>query len=511
MFLLPKYVLVVARNYFVDFFCHIFPQYTWAQGTQRPGKLKQAKTKVSSLFKGKHGSHLFEPAGCRYKPLKNEEKRRSWTYEPEWTSVGAFLNKNPRSSTYGSTKDSEGRFVDRYGRRSRDSLDAGEEVVEYALKLRPRKRQVIELKEFPLGYSKSYLNIDLESDPGVLFDPYRDQLYRKKNKTSQRLTFSDSDLRKLSCIDKLGNYDESEDLFNAARPRKSSLKMGSTRGKGNAKVVHFFPSNFNYDAQFVQIPPKNKMAESEVGEIERRFNMSYRETGNDSKAADIENSHESSFNVNPAKDVSKELLRLQEDKNKELSFNNSKEHAIDSDIKSPTLEATKEQNFITQSRDCNISYVNYGCRSSTEVLAGFEEKPTVSQGSGAFHGNEKSYIKSVENLESSSSSFTDLRQSDLNYKPEPLAGLLSPIRRTPHKQASDSKAIMTSKTAGDLVCITSYVQPLTPSNYTVPCGNRIYQPQLDDTTRFKSSQSEHEFEKDLSLQRYPEKESKKES
>ncbi|XP_078342503.1 uncharacterized protein LOC144628294 isoform X2 [Oculina patagonica] len=494
-------------------------QYTWAQGTQRPGKLKQAKSKVSSLFKGSRGGHLYEPAGYRYKPLKNTEKRESLTYEPEWTSIGAFLNKNQRSSTYGSTKDSERRFVDRYGRRSRDSLDAGDEVVEYALKLRPRRRQVIELREFPLGYSKSYLNIDLESDPGVVFDPYRDQLYRKKAKTSQRLTFSDSDLRKLSCTDKLGNYDESEDLFNAARPRKSSLKMGGTKGKTKAKVVQFFPSNFNYDAQFVQIPPKNKMAENKVGEFERNFNLSYRESRNDFKAVDIKASHESSFN--PTKDGSNELMKLPEIKNKEFSFNDSKEHAVDCDIKSPSMEVTKDQNFIVQPRDCASSYVNYGCRSSTEVLTASREIPIVSQGSQAFHGDVEGNEKPAKNLESFSSSCTDLRKSDLNCKPEPLAGLLSPIRRAAHKRDSCHKGIVTSQAAGDLVCVTSYVQPLTSSKYTVPYGNSIYQPQPDNTTRFKSSQSQSDFEKDVwgmdktslyePLQRFPEKESKKES
>ena len=467
---------------------------------------------------------MYEPVVYRYKPLKNTEKRESLTYEPEWTSIGAFLNKNQRSSTYGSTKDSDRRFVDRYGRRSRDSLDAGDEVVEYALKLRPRRRQVIELQEFPLGYSKSYLNIDLESDPGVVFDPYRDQLYRKKTKTFERLTFSDSDLRKLSCTDKLGNYDDSEDLFNAARPRKSSLKMGRTRGKTNAKVVHFFPSNFNYDAQFVQIPPKNKMAETKVGEFERHFNMSYHKSQNDFNAVDIRNSHESSFN--PTKDDGNETMQLPQSKKIEPPFSSSKEHAIDCDVRSPSTEVANDQNFIIQPRDCASSYVNYGCRSSTEFVTSSKEiMPPVSQGSLAFHGDVESTGESndkpAKNLQSLSSSFTDLSKSDLNYKPEPLAGLLSPIRRAVHNRDSDKKGIVTSQAAGDVVCVTSYVQPLTTSKYTVPYGNSIYQPQPDDTTRFKPSQPQSEFEKDFCdmdkmsfyepLQRFPEKESKKES
>ena len=455
---------------------------------------------------------MCEPVKYRYKPLKNPEKRESWTYEAEWTSVGAFLNKTPKLGSYGSTKDSEGRFVDRYGRRSRDSLDAGDEVVEYALKLRPRRRQVIELQEFPLGYSKSYLNIDLESDPCVVFDPYRDQLYRKKSRTSERLTFSDSDLRKLSCTDKSGNYD-SEDLFNAARPRKSSLKMRTTRGKAKPKVVHFFPSNFNYDAQFVQIPPKNKIAEPEVGKFERSFNISYCESKKNSKVVDSEIDQEPSLKRTNAS--SNESIRLPENNRNDFAFSSSKEHAVDCDLPSPSMDITHDETFIP-SRDCAGSFVNYGCRSSTEVL------PDSKMGSQeSFRGEGKEKV--AKNFDSLSSSVSDLCKNDLNYKPEPLAGLLSPIRRATHNRGKGNKGIVTSQAAGDLVCVTSYVQPLSTSKYAVPYGNSIYQPQLDDSTKFKSSQSQLQsrFETDVlgmdktsiyePLQRFPEKETKKEN
>lgn len=359
----------------------------------------------------------------------------------------------------------------------------------------------------------------MESDPGVVFDPYRDQLYRKKTRTSERLTFSDSDLRKLSCTDKLGNYDESEDLFNAARPRKSSLKMGTTRGKAKAKVVHFFPSNFNYDAQFVQIPPKNKMAEPEVGEFERHFNISYRESKKISKVVDSEISQESSLDTTIA--GSNELIRLPENKRNDFTFSSSKEHAVDCDIPSPSMDITTDETFIMPSRDCAGSYVNYGCRSSTEVLTGSKEILTVSKGSQAFQGHMEGKKKEAKSLESLSSSLTDLCKKDLNYKPEPLAGLLSPIRRAAHKTGTGNKGIVTSQAAGDLVCVTSYVQPLSTSKYAVPYGDRIYKPQPDDTTKFKSSQSQSKFENDVwgmdktsiyePLQRFPEKETKKES
>ena len=460
------------------------------------------------MLKGSQGSsHLYEPAaGYRYKPLKSTDKRNSLhtVYDPEWTSVGAFLNKNRPSSSYlgyGSTKESEKKFVDRYCRRSRDSLEAGEEFVEYTLKLRPRRRQVIELQEFPLGYTKSFLNIDLESDPGVVFDPYRDQqLRRKKGRKFDRLTFSDSDLRQLSCTDKLGNYDSTSDLFGAPKPRKSSLKVATTRGKTNAKVVHFFPSNFSYDAQFVQIPPTNKMTEVNVGEFERRFNHSYsgsRETSFEGQ--DYETIHLPSSKPTISGDVS-EFLRHSERTKAVGNYGNmkraSKEHAVDG-------EATYEGNF-TQSRDCASSYVNYGCRSSTEVLTSSKERLDITQGPRSFYGNIDSELRLAKGSESISSSFSDVSKSDQDCKVEPLAGLMSPIRRSArahHNEGAtkEKNEILTSQTAGNWACVSSYIQPLAISNPAAPTVGRsssqtnIYQ--SHNTTEWKSSQSE--LEKDV--------------
>ena len=454
---------------------------------------------------------MGDPVRYRYKPLKNPEERKSWSYEPEWTSIGAFLNKNPKSGSYGSIKDSEGKFVDRYGRRSRDSLDTGDEVVEYALKLRPRKRQVIELQEFPLGYSKSYLNVDLESDPGVVFDPYRDQIHGNNRKKA----FSDSDLRKFSCTDKLGNYDESEDLFNSARPRKSSLKIGTTRGKAKPKVVHFFPSNFNYDAQFVQISPKNKMAEPEVEVFKRHFNVSYCESKKNSKVVDSEIRQESRLDT--AQTGGNELIGLPENKRNDFTFSSSKEHAVDCDIPSPSTDVTHDEAFIP-SRDCAGSYLNYSCRSSTEDLRVSKEMLKVDMGSQAFQREGRK--KDAKGFVSLPSPFKDYRENDLNYQREPLAGLLSPVhaRKGSHERGTSKKDIVTSQGAGDLVCVTSYVQPLSTSEYAAPYGDSIYQPQPDDSTKFKTNQSQSRLKNDVwgmdktpvyePLQRFPEKETK---
>ena len=462
-------------------------------------------------MKGSQGSsHCLEPeAGYRYRPLKNKRDSLHSMYDPEWTSAGAFLNKNRPSSSYlgyGSTKESDKKFVDRYCRRSRDSLDAAGDTVEYALRLRPRRRQVIELQEFPLGYSKSFLNIDLESDPGVVFDPYRDQLQRKsRGRKFDRLTFSDSDLRQLSCTDKLGNYDSNGDLFGASKPRKSSLKTATTRGKTNSKVVHFFPSNFSYDAQFVQIPPKNKM-ESNVGEFERRFNLSYckpNATSLEVLDAKIRHSADSKPAMSgDASEVSKLSQRTMGIGYYGKNRTDDKEHAVDVDLKSPTMEEATDDGNSAQTRDCASSYVNCGCRSSTEELMGSKEKLASNQESQSLCASIDSEKKEARSLESISCSLEDLYESDMNYKAEPLAGLMSPIRR------------VTRYNEG-ITCVPVALY----ADRSSPNVMRIYQPQPDDTRIWKPKQSQNQTEKDVwcmgkmpyyeQIQQIPEKETEK--
>ena len=504
--------IISTLVYLFDF----FPQNSLPHNNKQSGKLNQAKSKVSSLFKGSHGSHSYEPAKYRYKRLRATEKEQSQhtNYEPEWTSIGAFLNRRP--STYGSTRESKEKFVDRYGRRSRDSLNADDEVVEYALKLRPRRRQMIELQEFPLGFSKSYLNIDLESDPGVVFDPCRDQFFRKKTKVSDRLTFSDSDLRKLSCMDKLGTYNDSENLFDGGKRRKSSLKTRSRKGKGNAKVVTFFPSNLSYDAQFVQIPPRSKMAETGEGEFEKRFIAPHHEPHDGFKRVDTK----ATPSFNQTKAVYDDLAKIAGDTKDEFPFTDGqkakiKEHAIDCDTHAQSFYMEAKRDEMLQARDCASSYVNYGCRSSTEVLTESKEK---------LPRDEENERDLTYNFDSFSSSFSDLRKNDLGYKPEPLAGLLSPVRRA-NPKGGNIKGIMTSQAAGDLVCVSSYVQPLSMrcsmKAVSMSNGCNIYQPQLDDTRPFQSNKSQSDFEQEVlfmektscydNLQQYPEKETRTES
>lgn len=382
-----------------------------------PGSIRvsclKSKTLTILIFNLQGNASLWRKktaADFRYKPLKNRHKRDSQhsLYDPEWTSVGAFLNKNrplnSYHSGYGSLKETESKFVTRYCKRSRDSVDSSEEVVECALKLRPRRRQVIELREFPLGYSKSFLNINLESNSEVLFDPYRDQLQRKRNGLKfDRLAFSDSDLRKLSCTDKLENYDGKSCLFTEAKPRKSSLKIATGRRKANEKVVHFFPSTFEYNAQFVQIPSKAKMEEN-IAEFERRFNLLHGE----SVFCNFNGRDEQNIGGEQTKGV---VLCQGERRH-------SKEHAVDEDLTSPTTDKIPCQESLLKSRDYGGCYVNYGCESlSVQLTVSKEEDPGISPGSTQpFYENINSDWEIRQNTDKESSF-------------EPLAGLLSPIRR----------------------------------------------------------------------------------
>lgn len=465
---------------------------------QRPGKPSQTKSNVSSWLKASRGSpHLCEPAAeYRYKPLKNREKRDSLhsLYDPEWTSVGAFLNKNrPLSSYhgYGSTNESQGKFVDRYCRQSRDSLDTTDEVVECALKLRPRRRQVIELQEFPLGYSKSFLNIDLESDPRVVFDPNRDQLrWKKKGRKFDRLTFSDSDLRQLSCTDKLDNYDSKSDLFGAPKPRKSSLKMATVRGKTNAKVVHFFPSNFSYDAQFVQAPTMKKH-EADMGEFERRFNLSYCESRNAIFEGLVDEASDLAISKPIMIGGASELTTYTDGTRGIGNYSNnktdSKEHAVDDDMKSlPIEENTNNGNFV-QSRDCASSYVNYGRTSSTEDLTDSKHAIT-SHGSQSFYGNINIERKPTQNIEPMPC-LADFYKSDEDFKTEPLAGLMSPARRAAYHQrernTKQQNKIVTPRTA----------EALTAVHRSSPSAKSIDQTLVDRIGT--TNQSKSELEKHL--------------
>ena len=462
---------------------------------------------------------MCEPAAeYRYKPLKNREKRDSLhsMYDPEWTSVGAFLNKNrPLSSYhgYGSTNESQGKFVDRYCRQSRDSLDTTDEVVECALKLRPRRRQVIELQEFPLGYSKSFLNIDLESDPGVVFDPYRDQLrWKKKGRKFDRLTFSDSDLRQLSCTDQLENYDSKSDLFGAPKPRKSSLKMTTARGKTNAKVVHFFPSNFSYDAQFVQAPPMKKH-EADMEEFERRFHLSYCEPRNATfEGLGDETSHlaiSKPTMIGGASELSTLTDGTKDIGNYSNNKTDSKEHAVDGDLKSPPIEEVTKGGHFVQSRDCASSYVNYGRTSSTEDLKG--SKLTIkSQGSQSFYGNiniERKQTQSIKPMPS----FADFYKSDEHSKAEPLAGLRSPIRRAAHhhreRNTKQQNKTVIPRTAEDL----TVMHQSSPNSKGF---NRSLNDRIGTTSQSKSDFKKHMWSKTNrscyeQIQYFPEKEKKK--
>ena len=111
-------------------------------------------------------------------------------------------------------------------------------------------------------------------------------------------------------------------------------------------------------------------------------------------------------------------------------------------------------------------------------------------------------------MESISSFHADIKENDLSYKAEPLAGLLSPIRG-----ALPQQHILTI--SGNLVFDGSTVPTVDRSSSKT---NSIRQPQRTNSTKWKHSQHESEtgaFERDEMLSGFeqwiPEKEQKTET
>ena len=340
--------------------------------------------------------------------------------------------------------------MDRYGRRSRDSAEFTSELVEYALKLRPKRRQVIELKEFPPGYSKACLNIDLGSDPCVVYDPCLEQVHRiRRPGTSDRFTRSDSDFRKLFRADQSEKYD-STSLFNVAKPRKSSLKSLLGKSKSNSKVVHFFPSTLKYDKQFVQIPSQNEIIKTEEDNFQKKYGFSDPLAASKTTyiVSDMQVCLPSTENFSKGsedKDLQEPPTKLQD------TGQITKEHAIDWDLRSPLMETTSNEPF-KQSRGHGSANVNLGFSHSTETVSGSKEMFTLSKDPFSSIRNMGTKQSLTKCYKSFSSSYTDLRTNsscrdlhdiEADYKPEPLAGLLSP-----KLNASRADDVLTCRTPG---------------------------------------------------------------
>lgn len=166
-----------------------------------------------------------------------------------------------------------------------------------------------------------------------------------------------------------------------------------------------------------------------MGEFERRFNLSYCKP-NATSLEVLDAKPRRSTDSKPAmsgddSEVSKLSQRTMGIGYYGNNRRENKEHAVDVDLKSPTMEEATDDGNSAQTRDCASSYVNYGCRSSTEELMGSEEKLASNQESQSLCASIDSEKKEARSLESISCSWENLYESNINYKAEPLAGLIN--------------------------------------------------------------------------------------
>ena len=151
---------------------------------------KKSKSIVQAILKRSRDRDKFRyeflasKYGYDYQPFKNSNKRSSIYDEqdPNWYSPGEFLNNQSSfrgQKNYGSTDFNNmnaGSYCQwsRDARGSRDSVKSTNQSVEDIIKLQPKRRQVVELKDFPLGYSESYAGVEVKDKENDLFDPMQD-------------------------------------------------------------------------------------------------------------------------------------------------------------------------------------------------------------------------------------------------------------------------------------------------------------------------------------------------
>lgn len=394
-------------------------------------------------------------SGYRYKPLRNLDESCTF-YEPEKTSVGEFLNKNSSlraKQNYGSTVNRT--FVDRFGRRSRDSLELSTDDIRFALSLPARKkRQVIELKEFPLGYSKSYLNVDLDSQPSVVYDPCGN--FGGIEKTDWR-RFSETESETQGCFPLCPialKRNSSEGPSQVSDLKKSSRKLRfKSSKKPQPKVVHFFPSSLRYDTQFVQtscektkltdLPergPKGSVAETTYSTQQQKALTDYGVS--EKKRQSLNNNCE-------GKDRGKTVQFPARSGGLSLLFVNpgNKEHVIDFGAESPEAAPREDPVKLALTRDeCNLIR-NEGkfardkskLERDNDKLARDKDKITrddvkLAPDEDKCTRDETKVVREEDKLPRDSASYgAELsRGVDMEYKADvadPLAGISSPIRQ----------------------------------------------------------------------------------
>ena len=405
----------------------------------RFGRGKDAYTSNSSS-----SSNVSSSASYRYKPLRISDESCTF-YEPEKTSVGKFLNR--RSSLrskqgYGSTR--ERTFVDRYGRRSRDSLEFPDDF-EFALKVRQRKKKrVVELKEFPLGYTKSYLEVDLDSQPSVVYDPSGDIKGVERNDWR---SLQEPESVPRGCFPLCPTDLKSSLSGVSGRMKKARLRLKNS-GKTSARVMYDFPSVCTYGTEFVQSDRRNS-ASTDVPERGPREGSASVNQQPSKMVLDLD--------VTTPRMSGKTLNYLADFDNKLLGTapcgkTAAKEHVIDFDgpaapredpvkLTSDELGVACEGGNTVRGEEKNLSRLSklkqrkffapedFELVRDTEGAMGGENERVRGDDGAGVNQSEKSGLDSLASVKCEENAT------------EPLAGIASPIRREKHRPVIEFSAV----------------------------------------------------------------------
>ncbi|XP_031570532.1 uncharacterized protein LOC116304884 isoform X2 [Actinia tenebrosa] len=233
---------------------------------------KKSKSIVQAILKRSRDRDKFRyeflatKYGYDYQQFGNSGKRSSVYDEqdPNWYSPGEFLNNQSSfrgQKNYGSTdfnKINGGSYC-QWSRDSRGTRDSGKSInqsVEDIIKLQPKRRQVVELKDFPLGYSGSYAGVEMKSKENDLFDPIQDGRHPCKH-AGNPSAMSESNLDMyFSRMDKKNPNSRSAE--GGVKFGQGREKPRATSPKSGPKLVQFYPTSFDYNTKFVQNERKSK-------------------------------------------------------------------------------------------------------------------------------------------------------------------------------------------------------------------------------------------------------------
>lgn len=192
--------------------------------------------------------------GYNYKQFRDSYKRSSVYDEqdPNWYSAGEFLNNQSSyrgQKNYGSTDAGKTRETTTCCKWSRGEQQTTNQSVEDIIKLQPRRRQIVELQDFSVGYSGTYAGADGNVNENVLFDPLHDD---SPCCHGDRLR-TDSESNIDMYFSRLDNNNH------VTNPTEEMYQEGqASRNPSSTNIVQTFPTQFDYDPKLVQEEGKKK-------------------------------------------------------------------------------------------------------------------------------------------------------------------------------------------------------------------------------------------------------------